>query len=165
MTEFFGRYYQDIREVILCVTVEEANSKLRDREIELLKVEQRTRLSPDGKELSFEHVFILGRRNSLDRLDGKTNNDNNNKSSDDAATLKFDFDQSRIPSDSPAFLSFKGRILDRLEKDRGIKYRIVEDDSRNVRYVECRGKLTDDDRKAIERYSSWVKKVTVRPPD
>ena len=79
------------------------------------------------------------------------------------AVVKFEFEH--VPKDSPAFLSFKGRILDKLEKDRGMKYKILEDESHNIKTVECYGKLTDDDKKAIERYGSWVQKVSAPPPD
>lgn len=161
-----ARYYQDIREVIVCSTVNEANGKLKDPCVELLKVEHRTRLSPDGRELSSEPLFILGRR--LKETDDKaqpTGDQQKKNGAVAAPALKFEFDQQRIPSDSPAFLSFKGRILDKLEKDKGLKYNIVEDESHNVKALECFGKLSEEDRKAIERYGAWVKKVTVPPPD
>jgi hypothetical protein len=159
-----ARYYQDIREVIVCSTVNEANGKLKDPSVELLKVERRTRLSPDGGELSSEPLFILGRR--LKETDSKAQPTGDQQKNGAAApALKFEFDQQRIPSDSPAFLSFKGRILDKLEKDKGLKYNVIEDESHNVRALECFGKLSEEDRKAIERYGAWVKKVTVPPPD
>ena len=50
-------------------------------------------------------------------------------------------------------------------QDKGLKYNIVEDESHNVKALECFGKLSEEDRKAIERYGAWVKKVTVPPPD
>ena len=148
-----SRYYQDIREIIACSTVEEANGKLKDPSVELLKVEHRTRLSKDGKEISSEPLFILGRRAFL--AEGKPDATN---------ALKYEFEQ-HIPKDAPAFLSFKGRILDKLEKDKGVKYKIVEDDSHNVRAVECFGKMSEDDKKAIERYVAWLKKVALPPPE
>ena len=159
-----ARYYQDIREVIVCSTVNEANGRLKDPCVELLKVEHRTGLSPDGRELSSEPLFILGRR--LKETDNNKAQPTGDQQKNGAApALKFEFDQQRIPSDSPAFLSFKGRILDKLEKDKGLKYNIIEDESHNVKAVECYGKISDEDKRAIERYGAWVKKVTVPPPD
>ncbi|MDG6906731.1 MAG: hypothetical protein JRN20_13200 [Nitrososphaerota archaeon] len=155
-----ARYYQDIRELVVCSNVQEANGKLKDPCVELLKVDHRTKLLSDGKELSSEPLFILGRR--LKEMDGKAVQERDQQNGA-GAVVKFEFEH--VPKDSPAFLSFKGRILDKLEKDRGMKYKILEDESHNIKTVECYGKLTDDDKKAIERYGSWVQKVSAPPPD
>jgi hypothetical protein len=166
-----NRYYQDIREIIVCSTVEQANVKLKDPVMELLKVEQKTRFSSDGKEISSEPLFILGRRASSSAKGTHDKTSSTATISDPASgaavapALKLEFDSQRVPRDSLPFLSFKARILDKLEKEKRLNYRIVEDESGSIKAVECFGKISEDEKRAIERYGAWVKKVTVPPPD